>query len=178
MAFAIGWLAGVAPFGRFRLDAEAVGYGVAATLPLLGLLRWCLGTEWAPMRRLVTLVEERLTPYLAGASAGGIVLLSLMAGLGEEVLFRGVIQAGLAERLPAWVAVGIAALLFGVAHWLAMSYAVLAGLIGIYLGILFLVTDNLLVPIVTHALYDVVALSILVRMKPGDPAPGVTLPPG
>lgn len=166
-AFAIGWLAGVPPFERFRLDADAVGYGVAATLPLLGLLRWCLRTEWAPMRRLVELVEEHLTPYLAGASAGGIVLVSLMAGLGEEVLFRGVLQAGLAERLPAWVAVGIAALLFGVAHWLTMSYAVLAGLIGIYLGILFLVTDNLLVPTVTHALYDVVALSILARMKPG-----------
>ena len=154
------------PFGQFRLDLTAVGYGIAATLPLLGLLRWCLRTEWGPMRRLVGLIEERLTPYVAGASAGGIVLLSLLAGLGEEVLFRGVIQAGLADRLPAWLAVGIAALLFGVAHWLTMSYAVFATLIGVYLGILFLLTENLLAPIVTHALYDVVALSVLVRLKP------------
>jgi hypothetical protein len=62
--------------------------------------------------------------------------------------------------------VGIAALLFGVAHWLTMSYAVFATLIGVYLGILFLFTENLLAPIVTHALYDVVALSVLVRLKP------------
>ena len=155
------------PFGHFRLDAKAAGYGIAATLPLLGVLRWCLRTEWRPMRRLVTLVEEHLTPYLAGASAGGIVLVSLMAGIGEEVLFRGVIQAGLADRLPAWLAVGIAALLFGVVHWLTMSYAVFATLIGVYLGILFLVTGNLLAPVVTHALYDVVALTVLVRLKPG-----------
>jgi len=174
VAFAIGRLAGVPPFGRFRLDAESFGYGLAATLPLLGLLRWCLRTEWETMRRLVRLVEERLTPYLAGASAGGIILVSLMAGVGEEVLFRGVIQAGLAERLPAWLAVGVAAVLFGVGHWLTTSYAVLAGLIGVYLGILFLITDNLLVPIVTHALYDVAALSVLVRMK--QDASG-TLPP-
>jgi uncharacterized protein len=53
-----------------------------------------------------------------------------------------------------------------VAHWLTMSYAVFATLIGVYLGILFLVTENLLAPIVTHALYDVVALSVLVRRKP------------
>jgi CAAX protease family protein len=156
----------VSPFGQLRLDAAAVGYGIAATLPMLGLLRWCLRTEWGPMRRLVRLIEEQLTPYMAGASAGGIVLLSLLAGFGEEVLFRGVIQAGLAERLPAWLAVGAAALLFGVAHWLTMSYAAFATLIGIYLGVLFLVTGNLLVPIVTHALYDVVALSVLVRLKP------------
>jgi CAAX protease family protein len=162
----IGGLAGVPPFGQFRLDVKAVGYGIAATLPLLGLLGWCLRTRWGPMRRLVGLIEEYLTPHVAGASAGGIVLLSLMAGFGEEVLFRGVIQAGLADRLPAWLAVGIAALLFGVAHWLTMSYAVFATLIGVYLGILFLVTENLLAPIVTHALYDVVALSVLVRMKP------------
>jgi membrane protease YdiL (CAAX protease family) len=177
VAFAIGALAGVPPFGRFRLDIAAVGYGVAATLPLLALLRWCLGTEWGPIRRLVKLVEEQLTPYLAGASAGGIVLLSLLAGVGEEVLFRGVIQAGFAERLPAWLAVGIAALLFGAAHWLTTSYAVLAALIGVYLGILFLVTDNLLVPAVTHALYDIAALSILVRLKLGA-ARGAPPPPG
>lgn len=166
----------MSPFGQFRLDVGSVGYGIAATLPLMGLLRWCLRTEWGPMRGLVNLVEERITPYLAGVSAGGIVLVSLMAGVGEEVLFRGVIQAGLAERLPAWLAVGIGALLFGAAHWLTLSYAVFATLIGIYLGILFLATGNLLVPSVTHALYDVVALSVLVRMKPE--APGTELDPG
>ena len=165
-AFAIGWLAGVPPFEGARVELEAVGYGIAATVPLLGLLGWCLHTEWGPVRRLVTVVEEHLTPYLSGASTSGIVLLSLLAGIGEEALFRGVIQAGLAERMPAWIAVGIAALLFGIAHWLTPSYAVLAGLIGVYLGLVFLVTDNLLVPILTHALYDVVALSALVRMKP------------
>ncbi len=166
------------PFGTFRLDANAAGYGIAATLPLLGLLRWCLRTEWGPMRRLVNLVEEHLTPYLAGASAWGIVLVSLMAGIGEEVLFRGVIQAGLADRLPAWLAVGIAALLFGVVHWLTMSYAVFATLIGVYLGILFLVTDNLLAPAVTHALYDIVALSILVRRRLDTRGSGAIFPPG
>jgi membrane protease YdiL (CAAX protease family) len=171
VALAIGGLAGVPPFGQFRLDAGAAGYGIVATLPLLGLLRWCLRTGWRPMRRLVNRVEEQLTPHLAGASAWGIVLLSLMAGLGEEVLFRGVIQAGLADRLPAWLAVGIAALLFGAAHWLTLSYAVLATLIWVYLGILFLVTGNLLAPVVTHALYDAVALSILVRLRAGVRGP-------
>jgi uncharacterized protein len=144
----------------------AAGYGLAATLPMLLFLLWCLRTPWRPIRRLVILVEEQLRPYLAGTSTGGILLLSLMAGVAEEALFRGVIQTGLAGLLPPSLAVVIAGLLFGAAHWLTLSYAVLAGLIGAYLGALFLLTGNLLAPIVAHAAYDVVALSVLVRLKP------------
>jgi hypothetical protein len=162
-ALAIGRLLGIPPFGRLVIDAATVVHGVAATLPMLVLLYWCLRTGWAPMRRLVSLAEDHLRPYLAGASIGGIVLLSFMAGIGEEALFRGVIQTALAERLPGWTAVGIGALLFGAAHWLTLSYAVLAGLIGVYLGVVFLLTENLLVPIVAHGLYDVVALAVLAR---------------
>jgi membrane protease YdiL (CAAX protease family) len=162
-ALAAGRLAGVPPFQRLRLDAPALAYGLLATLPMLLVLRWCLRTGWAPMRRLVSLAEDRLGPYLAGASTGGIVLLSLIAGIAEETLFRGVLQEGLAGRLPAWSAVGIAAVLFGVAHWLTLSYAVLAGLIGAYLGAVFLLSGNLLVPMVAHCLYDVVALSVLAQ---------------
>jgi len=53
--------------------------------------------------------------------------------------------------------------LFGAAHWLTLSYALLAGVIGVYLGVVFLLTENLLIPITAHALYDVVALSVLAR---------------
>ncbi len=162
-ALAIGRLLGLHPFARLQIDGAAVASGLAATLPMLLVLWWCLRTSWAPVRRLVSLAEDHLGPYLREASAGGIVLLSFMAGIGEEALFRGVIQAALAERLPDWIAVGVAALLFGAAHWLTLSYAVLAGLIGVYLGVVFLLTENLLIPIVAHGLYDVVALSVLAR---------------
>jgi uncharacterized protein len=176
VAFAIGSLAGVSPFARVRVDATAVAYGVAAMLPLLPMLHWSLRTQWNPVRRLVDLVGERLAPYMEGASASGIVLLSFMAGVGEEALFRGAIQAALADRVPAWAAVTIAAALFGVAHWVTPSYALLAGLIGLYLGTLFIMADNVVVPIVAHACYDIVALSILARMKPesGGPVGGRT----
>lgn len=166
MAVAVGRLAGISPFERLRLDAAGVGTGLLAAVPMVALLGWCLRTSWGPMRRLVTLVEERLGPHLANASAGGIVLLAGLAGLGEELLFRGVIQAGLAERFPPWLAVAAASLLFGAGHWLSASYAALAAAIGAYLGVVFLLTGNLLAPVVAHALYDVVALAALARRAP------------
>ena len=166
IALALGPLGGVSPFASLRLDEAGVGLGLAAALPMLALLRWCLRTTWGPMRRLLALVEERLGPYLAGASSGGIVLLAMLAGVGEELLFRGVIQVWLAERFPVWLAVAGASAMFGVGHWLSSSYAALATLIGAYLGLLFLLSGNLLAPITAHAAYDVVALFVLVRRTP------------
>ena len=163
LALGLGHLGGVSAFERLRLESEGVAVGMAGALPMLALLLWCLRTTWGPMRRLVALVEERLGPHLVGASAGGIVLLALLAGLGEELLFRGVIQVWLAERTSLWLAVIAAGLLFGAGHWLSASYALLASLIGVYLGLLFVVSGNLLAPIVAHAAYDVVALLVLAR---------------
>jgi membrane protease YdiL (CAAX protease family) len=111
----------------------------------------------------VELVEEQVGPRLAGTTPAGVVVLSLLAGVGEEALFRGLIQAGLDRHLPTWAAIATAALLFGMGHWLTRSYALLAALIGGYLGLLFVIADNLLVPIVAHAAYDMVALSVLLR---------------
>jgi uncharacterized protein len=163
IALGLGNLGGVSPFASLRLDAVWAGIGLGAALPMLTLLHWCLRTSWQPMRGLVALVEERLGPYLADASPGGIVLLAILAGIGEELLFRGVIQVWLAERFPVWLAVAGASVLFGVGHWLSSAYAALATLIGAYLGLVFLLSGNLLAPIVAHAGYDVVALWVLAR---------------
>jgi membrane protease YdiL (CAAX protease family) len=121
---------------------------------------------------MVRLVEERMAPLFAGSTAAELALVAALAGLGEEALFRGVVQTALAARLPAWTAVAIAAAGFGLAHWLTPAYAVLAGIVGAYLGWAFLASGNLLVPIVAHALYDFIALAILLTMKP-DPTASV-----
>jgi membrane protease YdiL (CAAX protease family) len=44
-------------------------------------------------------------------------------------------------------------------------YLVLAGLIGLYLGGIWLATGNLLVPIIAHAMYDFVALVYFVKTR-------------
>ena len=49
----------------------------------------------------------------------------------------------------------------------------IAGLIGLYLGWLWMATGNLLVPIVTHTVYDFVVLVYLVKIRtPREDAPG------
>ena len=55
-----------------------------------------------------------------------------------------------------WVC-SAATLLFGIVHSVTPLYAVIAALIGAYLGALQLATSNLWPPVLAHALYDFVA---------------------
>jgi membrane protease YdiL (CAAX protease family) len=166
VAFAVGALVHVAPFATLTWNLRGLAAGIAATAPLLLLLAWCLSTRFGPIARLVRTVEERAAPLFAGGTAATIALVAALAGLGEEALFRGVVQTALLARLPVWAAIAVTAVAFGLAHALTVTYAVLAGLVGGYLGWLHVASGNLLVPILAHALYDFVALRLLLRVKP------------
>lgn len=163
VALALGWLLGEPPFGTVRFGWGPLLWGTLATLPPLIALSWLLHTQNARLAGLVRTVEELIGPLFAGASTGALLLISILAGIGEESLFRGVLQSALAGPIGPWAALLLVSVLFGLVHFVTATYAVLAGLIGLYLGWLFLRTDNVLVPIVVHALYDFVALSLLVQ---------------
>ena len=64
-----------------------------------------------------------------------------------------------------WVGLIAGGVLFGLAHCITPTYALLAGLIGLYLGWLWIATGNLLVPITTHAVYVFLALVYLIRIR-------------
>jgi CAAX protease family protein len=166
VALAAGAMVHVAPFATLTWNLRGLAAGIVATAPLLLLLAWCLRTRFGPIVRLVRTVEERVAPLFAGSSGAMIALVAALAGIGEETLFRGVMQTALVARIPAWAAVLVTAAAFGLAHALSLTYAVLAALVGGYLGWLHLASGNLLAPILAHALYDFVALRLLLRVKP------------
>jgi uncharacterized protein len=149
---------------QLHLSFRAILLGVLASLPLLAGLRWTLRTRSKPIQRLVQVVQDQLGPLVASRSAAELALVAALAGLAEEVLFRGVMQGELGRRLPDFVALVLTSAAFGLAHFLTFSYALLAALAGLYLGALYWAQGNLLIPIVAHALYDFVALVQLARM--------------
>jgi len=166
LALGLGRWIGVAPFAHLEWTWRGLAWGIGATAPLLLGLAWCLHTTAPPVVRLVRLVEQRLAPLFAGSGPMAVVLIALAAGVGEEALFRGVVQPALAAHSPIAIAVLLTGLLFGAAHWITPTYALLASIVGSYLGALFVLSGNLLAPVVAHALYDVIALAVLVRVKP------------
>ena len=130
LALALGWWLDLAPFATLAWTWRGLAWGIAATAPLLLGLAWCLCTRLAPVARLVRVAEERIAPMFAGSGPVTLGLVALFAGLGEETLFRGVIQPALAMHLPMWGALAATAALFGLAHWITPTYAILAGMVG------------------------------------------------
>ena len=137
--------------------------GFIASAPLYVLFVGMLHSSFPPFARIRRLLEHKLHPLFASWTVPQLGLLSLLAGLGEEVLFRGVIQGALSSAAGPVVALLIASALFGCVHFITLGYAVVAAAIGVYLGLLWLWSGNLLTPIVTHATYDFVALVALLR---------------
>lgn len=161
-ALVSGWLLGVKFWRDVNLEWPAVGWGILLTLPLLAMLALL---ERLPHKSFVNLrrVADQLVDELFGdARFYDLLLISALAGLGEEMLFRGFLQTALAEwtGLPMFGLL-VASLLFGLAHLITRTYAVLATLIGLYLGWAYWYFDNLLAPIVAHGLYDFLALIYL-----------------
>lgn len=81
------------------------------------------------------------------------VIISCIAGIAEELLFRGVIQAKLG--IPA------ASIIFGLLHFITPTYFIIATLMGFYIGIMYEVHESLLIPIQLHFVYDLGALIYL-----------------
>jgi membrane protease YdiL (CAAX protease family) len=163
VAVAVGWSLGHDLLAHVHWTWQAVLWGVGGTLPPAVVLYWRAQTAGSVCHALAQLVRQMLRPYFAGSTWGDLALVSLAAGMGEELLFRGLLQELLAIWVCPWIGLLLVSLLFGMAHFISRAYAVLAALMGAYLGGLSLVCDNLLVPIVAHALYDFLALMYLLR---------------
>ncbi len=86
------------------------------------------------------------------------VLLSMTAGLCEELLYRGFMPSYLVHVFPGvnlLIALVISAVIFGIGHIYQKLTGVLGtGLMGLVFGFLYFLTGSLLLPIIVHALFD------------------------
>lgn len=165
------WLGGLhrrhAFIGDLTENLSAIVTGVVASAPLVLAAFAMLASTWGPLQRLRQFVMRHVVPWFRTAGVTDLALVAGAAGVGEELLFRGAIQTGLIDwwgEEQAWLAVLSTALFFGLLHWATTSYAILATIMGLILGVLFVVTGNILVPVTVHALYDFMVLLRLVRM--------------
>ena len=69
--------------------------GLAASVPLYALFQWMLRSSLAPLARLRQLMSAKVCPLMAPWSLLQLGIVSILAGVCEEVLFRSVIQGTL-----------------------------------------------------------------------------------
>jgi membrane protease YdiL (CAAX protease family) len=172
VALAAGWLVGVHPLEHAAWTLQGLVWGLAAAVPLVIALVTVTWWPIGPLADLEDFVKRNLVPLFRSTTVGELALICALAGLGEEMLFRGVAQAAV-ERWTGspWLGLAAASALFGLAHPITRTYAVVAAVIGVYFGWLFTSSGNLVVPIVAHAAYDFVALLYLARAEEAEVPP-------
>ena len=147
---------------HFSWDAAVMGGAGMAPLVVVALGLQNVNWKWA--KDIDNKVRDITKTFFGDAGwpsvLAGSLILGAVAGIGEEMLFRGAIQCGLQVvfGVPAIYSACVSALIFGLCHFVSPMYALLATVAGAYFSFLWSVTGNLLVPIVTHIFYDVFAL--------------------
>jgi membrane protease YdiL (CAAX protease family) len=112
---------------------------------------------------------EQVISSLIGQSPTWLILLTIgiVAPIAEELLFRGLVFHMFNRHLNVKVALIIQALLFGAFH-MNLVQRLYASLLGVVLGIAYLLTGSLWVPILMHIVNNSVAL-LLPEVWMNDP---------
>lgn len=164
VAFGLAWMLQINPFDRIEFTGRAFAIGIAGTVPMLILFAITYRFPVGPLKEIKHLLVDTLGPSLSECRWYELAWVAVGAGISEELLFRAVLQTWLDQWGP-MVGLGVSNLLFGFAHAVTPLYVALAGVLGVYLGVLFQFTGdgNLVVPALSHALYDLIAFVVVRR---------------
>ena len=163
------WLGEIGGYNIYKQMVSTIPDLVAAIvwlIPLLTALSLSLffTDKLRALRELKSAFQATLIPTLSVIPPWGLAVISIGAGIGEEALFRGLIQSGVTS-LPflhggtqATIASVVAsAVLFGLVHALSPAYFWYATFAGCIFG-LEAVYAGLSTAALTHSLYDAIAL--------------------
>lgn len=165
LAVLLGWITDVNPFATLRFSEIGLIIGIAATLPLLILLLVIQELPYRAIQDIQYMLTRTLGPSLQNKHWTDLFILSAVAGFSEEVLFRGFLQPWLENSLDQTAALVVSNLIFALAHAITPIYALIAMLIGLYLGVCldYHGERNLLIPMVIHTIYDFAAFILILR---------------
>jgi membrane protease YdiL (CAAX protease family) len=165
VAIVLGWIADIDPFANIIFSETAVFYGIIGTIPLFIFFVVLYQVKIDAFQQVKRTLLETLAPSMHRYHWTDLFILGAIAGITEEILFRGVIQPWMESSWGMTSGLIASSIIFGMVHAVTPLYALLATLVGIYLG---LAMDwggqrNLLNPIIIHGLYDFLAFLAIVR---------------
>lgn len=154
------------------LDLPATAPYLAAMLASGGLSVVLADTVPA-LRRLKELYQKALIPSLERVPIWGLAVMSAGAGIGEEALFRALLQAWLVQQLATvpgatsdvavYTGLIISSVAFGAVHAATPSYFLFATFAGLVFGIEYL-NVGLPAAAFTHGLYDFIAFLVIIKL--------------
>jgi membrane protease YdiL (CAAX protease family) len=165
VALALGWLTGIDPLNHFTINWPALTWAIVGTIPLILFFIIFYHFPVGPLGPIKKFLIRTLGPYLNTCHWYDLLLIALLAGVCEELFFRGFLQPWIESSGGAMAGLLGSNLVFALAHFITQTYALLTGLMGVYLGLLLDASGqrNLLIPILAHTIYDFLAFVIVTR---------------
>ncbi|MEE9337214.1 MAG: CPBP family intramembrane glutamic endopeptidase [Methylococcaceae bacterium] len=165
VAIVLGWIADINPFENIHFSESAVLYGFFGTAPLYLIFMAMEHMPYDSIQKIRQILIDTIGSSMNKQNWADLFILAAIAGIAEEVLFRGVIQPWMENSWGMNPGLIFSSMLFGLIHAVTPLYAILATVISIYLG---LSLDyggerNLLTPIVIHGLYDFLAFIAIMK---------------
>jgi membrane protease YdiL (CAAX protease family) len=169
----------------FRRPAEDLGFvspggwGFWIGLVLLIVVTGLFLRSWQSARTASDAEKAEQTGYVqdiaqfvpqSAREMRRFVSVSITAGIVEEIVYRGFVLWYLAQSMPMWVAVIVSSVAFGIGHsYQGANGAARAGLAGLAFAVFYVGTGSIWLPIIAHALLDILqgaTLYELLRKRP------------
>jgi membrane protease YdiL (CAAX protease family) len=141
------------------IDLLLGAFAAAITYSLMYVVYLCGGK----VSQQLTADIKKLGCHFVGYSWAKLVVISVLAGIGEELLFRVGLQAWLATHVNIYLAIFVPALIFGLLHFISVIYFVVATLMGVVFGLGYHFSESLVLIMLWHGAYDLIALIVLVK---------------
>jgi len=130
---------------------------------LIYLVSFAITRSKLLMTRSMREILQNLHIMFRAFSWSKILLISLLAGVGEELLMRGLLQTWLSSQIGIWPAIVVTAIVFGALHFMNFTYMLLTFFIGLLFGLLFYLSNSMLLVMLAHTVYDVCAFTMIVK---------------
>lgn len=149
------WLTGLSP--ELSATPSHIALGATVGLVMAVCAAPLMRADWVILRRLRKDFDLVIALF-SKSSWIELALFSLLAGVAEETLFRGVMQTWLEPLAGPTVAIVAVAVVFGLVHAISRPYVIFAFVLGLILGALFYFSRSLAAAMTAHAVYDFAAL--------------------
>lgn len=144
----------------FNLKNVFIGFLVGILIAIAGYIFYLVSKKITFLSDTVELFEKVLAPSFNKLSIPIIFILSIAAGVCEEVFFRGLLYKKLG--------ILFSSIVFGLLHFPGLKYwiyAIWAGFSGALFCYLFSETGSLITPIIAHAVNNITGMFLLKSLK-------------
>ncbi len=172
IAYIVAWLFSVEITWDVSFEALVIGAAAAAPLLIGNHLLWSW-TRRNPDSVYARFSREVVVPLCKRASTLDALLIGILSGIGEEVLFRGTLTMLLIQWGGLWCAMAVSSIAFAWIHFIGNTKRYggmipLYAVVGAALWLVWYGTDSLAAAAATHATYNFLAIVWIRRLAESD----------